>query len=260
MTISSIEASGSDTAKDLMSKVMDLNTSQDIKEELINSISPLMSPITVNCVEAKIFTRTVSLKNGQLEKTITHADFLQLLTESMGARSVLSAFQLPYGCYYLAQSANRLNLGLYHAERDADLVHEGTTYHTRIPNIIISITLCKEAEVWIVEKVSYWATNRTVPQLPEDSLVETPRSSEGRWNMPMTNFYPEGHMCYGNNGMPVRFKTNLRGLDYYYQVITNSPFNNDLFPVSVSSRDYPTIGRWFDSVPAGQPYPYDKLL
>ena len=73
--------------------------------------------------------------------------------------------------------------------------------------------------------------------------------------MPYPNFYEDYRMCYGGNIVPMEFNNNLRGLAYYYDVITISPFNNDL---GIPIRDY-DIPDWFNYLSQQEKFDYTKF-
>jgi hypothetical protein len=75
--------------------------------------------------------------------------------------------------------------------------------------------------------------------------------------MPFPNYYDSGNMCYGQNVMPVEFKNNLKGLDYYYDVIQQSPFNSDLGINITSYRD--DIHGWFLHLQKMQGFDYSLI-
>lgn len=69
-------------------------------------------------------------------------------------------------------------------------------------------------------------------------------------------------MCYGRNTMPVRFaEGSLRGFDWYYQYLFESPFNSDLGLYGVSGK---SVNEWFallaERAANGQTFPYSDLV
>jgi hypothetical protein len=69
-------------------------------------------------------------------------------------------------------------------------------------------------------------------------------------------------MCYGGNSMPSHFQdNNLQGLNWYYQFLFESPFNNDLGLRSL--KEEVVAQDWFKTLETAaknnEPFPYEKL-
>jgi len=212
------------------------------------------SPPTIPVQEVKIYPNYVEVELKGIKKAISMMDFKQMIDQQLQVESSLSMMALPYHTFLFAKSNTTLQLACYYPERKLDLKYgdRGAAAKTykgcQMPNVVICHTLKHDNGHWTVEhhNTRYWATSKKVTELPEDRMVQAPNRREGIWCMPFPNFYEDGRMCYGGNTMPVRFAQNLRGLDYYYQVISDSPFNSDLGLRNVNHDKYANgISEWF---------------
>lgn len=221
---------------------------------------------SITMQEIKLFPHHVEMNVNGLNKAISLLDFKRLLDEQLKVDTKLEPMCLPFNTYMFARSAGTLQIGCYYPERKMDLTHtnryadegKGKVYKGVIfPNLVITHTLSADQGVWKVTDSRYLVTDKKVTQLPEDQFVLDPKAGDRLWRVPFPNFYDEGRMCYGGNTMPNRFGNNLRGLDYYYTVIPQSPFNNDLGINVPSYMD--NISGWFEFLTTQETFPYDKL-
>lgn len=205
-------------------------------------------------------------EKSQIEKRITYEDFNAIVGAVVNHRNEQSmeGFQLPSNCFYFARSGTEINLSCYYAERIADIRHGGKTYTIKTPNIIISHRLTRHTnKSWKVDSARsrYFCTNAKVGNLPKTFIAETDHGKH-IYLMPFPNTYSEGALCFGGNSMPTQFTdNNIRGLDWYYQVLFESPFNNDLGIRALASE--PSIEGWFkrlaDAAKNNTAFPYDAL-
>lgn len=135
-----------------------------------------------------------------------------------------------------------------------------------VPNIVIGISLTKSGEEWRVNSAFYLTTKLSLNQLSRERLATSMIRNGSFTTMPFTNVYSDGRLCYGGNSMPISItKDDFRPLSWYYEVLWNSPFNDDLGIYSL--RDlrgkFPHYRDWFKHLASlaeqGKPFPYDEL-
>jgi hypothetical protein len=205
-------------------------------------------------------------EKSQIEKRITYEDFNAIVGAVVNHRNEQSmeGFQLPSNCFYFARSGSDIHLSCYYSERIAEVKHLTKKYVIKTPNLIISHKLFKGGDkTWKIEanRSRYFCTNAKVGNLPK-AFIDQVEHSKHIYLMPFPNTYSEGALCFGGNSMPSQFTdNNLRGLDWYYQVLFESPFNNDLGIRAL--RDEPSIEGWFkklsDVAKANTDFPYESI-
>lgn len=216
--------------------------------------------------DIRMFETHVEFTTNNVKKTITLADFKKTLDDQLKDTTPISNLALPYNTFAIGQNSSELTLSCYYPAcvKEVKYLPRGGTkeekFQIPIPNVLISHKLKGDLKGWKHQGVKYFATNKTVTQLPENksyfSAVET---RAGIYNTPFPNFYDNGTMCFGNNNMPVQFNNNLRALDYYYQILFVAPFNDDL-GLRLNSRSgvYGVLD-WFKKLSELKEFPYDKL-
>lgn len=214
----------------------------------------------VDMQAVRIYPTHVDVEIKGLWKSISVLDFKKLLDQQLQTETQMSMMILPRGAYMIAQSLTEMRVGIYIPERKADMKHvyggAPTVYkNVCMPNVIISVVMKRDKKLWRVVSVKYFCTSKPVEQLPTDRLVNEADYREQIWRMPYPNFYEDYRMCYGGNIVPMEFNNNLRGLAYYYDVITISPFNNDL---GIPIRDY-DIPDWFNYLSQQEKFDYTKF-
>lgn len=135
-----------------------------------------------------------------------------------------------------------------------------------VPNIVIGISLTKNGDEWRVTSATYMATKLGLTQISRGRLATNMLRNGSYTTMPFTNVYNDGRLCYGGNSMPSRVsEDDFRPLAWYYEVLWNSPFNDDLGIYSLRDlggrfRNYID---WFtylaELANEGKPFPYDEL-
>lgn len=205
-------------------------------------------------------------EKSQVEKRITYEDFHAIVSAVVNHRNehTMEGFQLPSNCFYFGKSGNEIQLSCYYSERIAEIQHGSKKHTIKTPNIIISHQLTKHnSKTWRMEasRSRYFCTNAKVGNLPKTFINEVDHSKHV-YLMPFPNTYSEGALCFGGNSMPTQFvDNNLRGLDWYYQVLFESPFNNDLGIRALANE--PSIEGWFSTLATAakenKPFPYEEL-
>lgn len=208
-------------------------------------------------------THITTIVDG-VNKSISIADFTHMLETLIGeSEQSVSPMSLPYGCFMFNRSGENLYLNCYYRETIGEIKFDHCDSKQMkikipIPNIILSFSLKKTSnDLWQLMQAKYFATSKTVSQLPENRFISNTKPSEGIHRMPFPNMYTDNKMCYGSNTMPVRFNDNLRGLDYYYQILTQAPFNSDLGINGLTSSCSPKT--WFELLSTKTEFPYDLL-
>ena len=206
-------------------------------------------------------------------REISHEDFLSLYSGVMGkeVEEVKDSFVLPSGVMNIARGKSQLTLTCYYPSSKRRLHYVGADDKAGIrmeimtPNIIISHRLKqdKSTKDWLVEPnwPRYFCTDLPAARLPKE-WIESHSYAKRIWVNPFTNTYQDGHMCTGHNTMPVRFtEGNLRGLDWYYGFMWESPFNRDLGLYGLGN----TVGvlEWYrileKAAAEDRPFPYTYL-
>lgn len=236
-----------------------------IDERIDQQITKMMGSVRGNVnnmitvQEVKLYPNHVEVEVKGIKKAISWIDFKQMIDSQLQLETKLQTQALPYNTYVMAKSGSELHISCYYPERRMDLKHIDRDVKPKLykncllPNMVISHKLKLEDGHWKVADSRYFATNKKVTELPEDRILWAPEAYG--WRVPFPNFYNDYRMCYGGNTMPVRFTDNIRGLDYYYQIISVSPFNNDL-GINVDS----TIPAWFQTLTEVDKFPYELLL
>lgn len=234
-----------------------------IVEEKLSGILTRVGRMNIDSQPFTLFPNYVEIPINGVKKAISLLDFKMSLDRVLQTETKMEQLALPYNCFSFGKTASEIHLSCYHPEKIMEVSHisthgdKPTKYKIPFPNTIISYTLRLQEAYWSLSQAKYFCTDKKVTQLPEGSIILSPSPAEGVWGLPFPNFYPEGAACYGGNTMPVKFTNNLRGLDYYYQVIFSSPFNNDLGVNSVQTRINPKD--WFQKLAALKEFPYELL-
>lgn len=231
-----------------------------------------------SCIKAILFSDRVSLESNRgITKEISISDYVTTLLTLVDLDARNETFQLPFGTFrFGSMSDGGKSLDCYFPETRKTITHTDTygkdstvtSHEIPFPNTILSFTLRENNDTsngkFKVTSVKYFITKDSPTKL-QDNISFSERisslSAKGLYLMPFTNFYNDGRMCYGNNTMPILFNYNLRGLEYYYQVIFSSPFNNDMGikanAVKGLSRDSPK--KFYESLATFEKFPYECL-
>lgn len=204
---------------------------------------------------------------GGVKKAVSIEDFKRIMNDAFGIRerSATRSFSMPSNVYYFSCSDTDVRLSCYYQSRKAKIRHLNKDYVIILPNVIISHILTKGVKngEWKLSNAQtrYFCTNQNVGNLPHAHLTQRSPNS-GIFLLPTTNMYESGQMCFGNNSMPANFTdNNLRGLDWYYQFLFDSPFNDDLGVKAIGQNMEPS--EWYaylaDLAEKDKPFPYDKL-
>jgi hypothetical protein len=187
-------------------------------------------------LKVEFLPECVRMDLGQgLTKLVEYEDFYNTFTEYMGklAKKPVGKerqFLLPKDVFYLAFSEKELKICCYYPG-DVKFVTYITERVKRVtPNIILSfkLTPITGADNWQISSAKFFCTDLPLSQLRR-TFHDVPNSSNRVYLLPFPNMYDGGGMCTGGNQLPREFlKAELRPLNAYYDMIFNSPFNNDL--------------------------------
>lgn len=242
-----------------------------VEEKTTESVAPILVP--KEHVQAAVFTPDavkVVFSTGQ-EKHIAYRDFIQALSESLNEETTLTEgmpFNLPSNVFYFAAGVASINMNMYYPAKVSKLKFQDPStgkvveFDIVMPNLILAISLKpgNTKNSWRVTSSKYFCTDLPVNKLPK-TFINFVSATQRVFLLPMSNTYTEGHMCFGNNSMPVNFaENNLRGLDWYYQYLWESPFNTDLGIRAVPGME---VKAWYNllkkAAAENQPFPYDRL-
>lgn len=202
---------------------------------------------------------------GGVEKLISYESFVGVLRDITRtvSDSRLESFKMPSNVFFFAKSGDQMQISTYYSSRVCNLKYWDSKFDVVTPNIIISHTLSKGAKdgLWKITGSRFFCTDQSVGNLPTDFIFNVNHNAR-IWLIPLSNTYREGNMCYGNNQMPMQFvDNNLRALDWYYQYLWVSPFNDDLGVKAVRGMN---VSDWYKHLKHCAdhklPFPYEKLI
>lgn len=235
---------------------------------IVHTVTPEAPLVEVKCQPVQLLSDCVVLTLGsgtaETEKRVSYEDFLAIVRQAVGRKNdeQLNGFNMPSNCFYFASSSSTIQMSCYYQERTAELKYNRLKFPIKVPNLIISHVLERQGSTgrsWRVVGSKYFCTDNAVSRLPRtfiNSLDHTNRI----FLSPFTNTYEDGKMCYGGNSMPsVMNDNNLRGLQWYYEFLFDSEFNDDLGVRATSM----TPASWYqllkETVEKNEPFPYQKL-
>jgi hypothetical protein len=250
---------------------LNLSPEDEIK---INTILENLNPggtKTSFCQPLEIHTNLVRFifqkGNLNLTKDISLLDFKKLINSIIApeVNEILEPLSLPFGCFSLARGKNNLELNCYYPGGKKDILYKGyhssgvSTINIPFPNTIISHRLKQGTKhKWDLVSTKYYCTPKTVGQLSDSLLfIERTDKTLGVHRLPFSNVYDNNCLCYGNNSIPKSFSNNIRGLDYFYQLLFISPFNDDLGIRGVNGSY--SVAEWYKYLSELDTFPYDLL-
>lgn len=214
-----------------------------------------------NKLTVNIYQDSVGVMHAGGETFKSIPDFINSLQRATGMEEdTVRTVVLPDGVFQYGQNKNTIEMNLYYPERKVTLHHMDSKYEVMLPNVIIYHMLRWENDFWQVVDTRFMCTDKAVGALPEmvPDMIRRQNNSRNIWNLPIPNMYEDCKMCFGGNTPPVRFGANLRGLQFYYDIIFESPFNNDLSIRGIQHSSTPStwLKFWRD---AGDKFPYDQF-
>jgi len=233
-------------------------------KEFYRQTHPVASSARVEALPVILSKTHVTTLVDGVPKAISISDFKGVINAMTSEdEEKVPPISLPYGCFMFNRSGEHLYLNCYYRGTVSELKFNNrdgkkNKYMVPLPHVIISFTLKKVNDsIWQVMLVKYLSTSKSVSQLPDNIFFNKPQGEHGIHKFPFPNMYSDDKMCYGGNTMPVRFTNNLRGLDYYYQIITQAPFNSDLGVNGLTQSFTPE--HWFTHLSGMKEFPYDLL-
>jgi hypothetical protein len=201
---------------------------------------------------------------SQVEKRISYEDFATIVGAVVNRRNndSMEGFQLPANCFYFAKNAAVMNISCYYAESVRQIQYGTSKFELKMPNTIISHQLTKASVGSWRHNGAHFLVTDAKPSTFGKQFPWDVDPSKRLFLFPFPNTYSEGHMCYGGNSMPSVFTdNNLSGLNWYYQFLFESPFNNDLGLRGVSGEE--SITSWLNKLvkvaKENKTFPYENL-
>lgn len=204
------------------------------------------------------------LSQGVPERMVTFKSFQNLVRQGVkepAAEEEAASMPLipPSNCIYLGNridssgGSKKMDIMCYYPEKISTIDYGGTNYTIPIPNVLIKYTLTNpkgELGVWTLDTRTlryYTAISSSPFTYVENGFRCEVGSTSNLDPLCLPNMYPDGRMCTGNNSIPTRYTdNNLMQLNWLYDLIEGSPFNDDLSLVGARTgkarRRYRTSG------------------
>ena len=199
-----------------------------------------------------------------IKRVISYEDLKAMIDRSLATTETvidIRGSMLPSNVFFISQNKSNMYINCYYPGGNRNMIYGEKTMEVVTPNIVISHILKVDGNDWLVQSSKFMCTDLPISKLPK-KFIEGHNSSDGLYLLPMSNTYQEGNMCYGGNHMPARFKdNNLRGLDWYYRFLWETPFNNDLGIKAIG--DSHSVRDWYSLLEKEakdkKPFPYKAL-
>ena len=234
-----------------------------VEEPPLLSAPPSGYPnVPVDFIDLKITPYGAVFNADGAEKVVSYDSLIAMLSSAANTTAGgLEDLFLPSNVFYFGRSGSNLYLNMYFPEAVKTIQFYDRKRPSVVPNIILSVPLTKDSGSgdYRVGVVKYFCTDLPVSKLPRQ-FISSINHANRVFLLPFTNTYDDGHMCTGGNTMPVRLVNgNLRGLDWYYNYLFESPFNEDLGVRATGMSP----SNWYDllakTAEAGARFPYEKL-
>jgi len=206
----------------------------------------------------------VPLSDGTT-KSVSLNDFHAALSRLINVEEQGITILPPTNCYSITRTTNKLFVGCYYPGRIRNVKFVANRDTGKMvdmaipfPNIIISHVLDRRNGKYYWEKSNYYATAKNPSQVPLEPIKEA-NPEQHIWALPLSNIYGDGRMCYGGNSLTREFTDNLRGLDWHFALLYNSPYNSDLSIPSLGRNHGMTPLSWFTMLSKLKTFPYEKL-
>ena len=247
-------------------------TSRETVRRFLETLLPTNGAVgirsSINTEEGAIpillYPSHATIMTERIQKEISLMDLRSCLDSMLISEAQrVEPLALPPGCISLARSGNTMELNCYYPGREASIKYQPgasalTVLEVPLPNIVIYHALTKGGDgFWTITDTRYLCTPIPFASFPSDTIFNSPDSSKGVYKLPFSNVYSDCRLCYGHNTMPGKVTDNLRPLDYFYQILTISPFNNDLGIVGISKQYHPKD--WYEYLASLTEFPYDLL-
>lgn len=244
-----------------------------------NSATTIAAPVEetpqktydVKAVQVNLLEDVVQvLYDNGVYKFITYEDFLEVIRSTVRPDSVPKGdpYHLPSNCFFLELNPTSIRIAMYYPETQKNITYGNLTRLSVVPNIITSFVLTKVTgtQTYKVTSAKYLCTSRPLIEIPREFPTKNTRTHKEFGILPFTNFYDNGDMCYGSNSRVAEIKLpELRPLHSYYDLLFNTPFNNDLgiYALKSTSPFHRNYAEWFSHLAKlakeGKPFPYNEL-
>lgn len=194
----------------------------------------------------------ITKPGSAISKPVSIKDLIGVLSESAQNAMQYSRtdmIRLPENTYLSAYAGNVLNLVMYVKEHPTVLKHTSgsgrpSEYEIMMPNVVLHLALkvMNGGARHELIQAHYFCTSVERDNLPQ----AIPGRLTGVFGyLPFPNMYDNFTMCFGGNTMLTSVDGgDLRVFKMYYDVLENSPFNNDLRLMNVK-YDYDGYADWF---------------
>ncbi len=209
-------------------------------------------------------TRVVTVKNGNISRDISLADFMSGLAALVGDEVAevpgLDLILPPCLHSMRIQTSGAIDLHMYYPERKADLRCGDNHYRSvPIPNVMLKLTLQPTLtgdNGYALRNLRWMMTDREAVSLNDNSDWRVGASHV--YPLAMPNCYSDGNMCYGGNSLPNIVYKDFSILNtLYHDVFLRSNFNNDLSVPGVS-REYRLGTEWLSHIAGQDSFPYGE--
>lgn len=199
---------------------------------------------------------------GSVSKVISLKDLKSCFDKSLDSEdnSTLTPIVLPRNTLMFAKNINSMELNTYWPEMVSEITFKGMTgkISIPIPNVVIHMKLELNSNDTYSVHARYFCTQKKPGELDTTGgFISKADSSKGIYLLPLPNIFGDGRACYGGNTMPNGFKTDLRGLDWYYLFLINSQFNSDL---SVPGSTISSPADYIKFLKGKTEFPYSEVL
>ena len=210
------------------------------------------------------------VSNGLFRKKISIKDFSSVINSLVAQEDQVisnATFRYPSSLHSVTRTNQGYIANLYYTEREAEVRHTSAGKKMiYMPNVMIRVDLRNVAGKpgeFSLGSIHWFGTDKT----PSSLTTDWPTGGNTRdhiWTLPLPNMFDDARMCTGGNRLPSVIYQDWTVLDMlYYDVLLNSPFNNDLSVRSLASSYSPT--QWLNVLhdhwanEESERFPYDLL-
>ena len=225
--------------------------------------------MSTTCQEVKIFDQHVELKIGGVDKVLSIASFKESLDTSLNSEVTVPPMIMPRNCIIFGRSGNSIELNTYWPGVVFDIefkvygVPTPKKFRIPFPNVLIYFLLKSSGERFGVHSAKYFCTPYQVGQLFQANanadFIKSVNVDRKIYPLGLPNVFADCRACYGGNSMPTGFINDLRGLDWFYLFLKNSPFNNDL-SVPGAKGSYRDSSYLINALNGKEVYPYTDIF
>lgn len=206
-------------------------------------------------------TRVVTIKNGNVSRDISLADFMSglsvLVGDEVSETPGLDLILPPCIHSMRIQTDGSIDLHMYYPERSANLRCNGNLHRdVPIPNVMLKLTLQPTSDGnagYALRNIRWMMTERQSVSLNDSSDWSV--GAQGVKALAMPNCYDDGSMCYGSNSLPNIVYKDLSILNTLYEdIFLRSNFNDDLRVPGAGMRG----STWLNRLSGRTSFPYGE--